>query len=61
MQIVSHLILPILDQLQPGCDPEAVLAGIWDSLERFGSLESGTKVTEQPQALFARLDGDTIL
>ena len=48
-------------QLQPGCDADEMLTNIWATLERFGGLEPGTQVTDKPQALFARLDGDAIL
>ena len=51
----------ILLQLQPGCDPEASLEGIWPTLERFGWLANGTRVTEKPAPLFARLDADLAL
>jgi len=50
----------ILRQLQPECDPEQVLAEIWPTLESFGGLASGGKVTETPTPLFARLDGDVL-
>jgi len=46
----------ILRQLRPGCDPDAALEGIWDTLERFGGLANGTRVTDTPAPLFARLD-----
>ena len=51
----------ILRQLRPEADPEAALEGIWDTLEGFGWLATGVKVTEKPAPLFARLDGDQVL
>ncbi|MDR0531748.1 MAG: methionine--tRNA ligase [Oscillospiraceae bacterium] len=51
----------ILRQLQPEADPEATLEGIWTTLEQFGGLLAGEKVTAQPRPLFARLDADTEL
>ena len=51
----------ILLQLQPDCDPGASLEGIWSTLESFGGLRNGTKVTEKPVPLFARLDTDQVL
>ena len=49
----------IIEQLQPGSDPEAALA--WDMLNSFGRLADGTKVTEKPVPLFARLDADAVM
>jgi len=51
----------ILRQLQPDRDPEAALEGIWSTLESFGWLANGTKVTDKPAPLFARLDTDQVL
>ena len=48
----------ILRQLRPGCDPDAALEDIWDTLGSFGWLANGTKVTEKPAPLFARLDAE---
>ena len=50
----------IVSQLQPGCEPEEALAAIWPTLSEFGGLPSGSKVTESPAPLFARLDGDAL-
>ncbi len=51
----------MLRQLQPAIDPEAALETIWDTLSAFGGLRAGTKVTESPAPLFARLDAEQIL
>jgi len=51
----------ICTQLQPGCDAEAMLVNFWAAPGQFGGLEPGTKVTERPQALFARLDAEKIM
>jgi methionyl-tRNA synthetase len=51
----------ILRQLRPAADPDAALEGIWDTLERFGWLAVGTRVTDKPAPLFARLDGEIVM
>jgi methionyl-tRNA synthetase len=50
----------MLRQLQPLCDPEAALAEIWPTLQVFGGLPVGSKVTSKPEPLFARLDEDVL-
>ena len=46
----------ILRQLRPAADPDAALEGIWGTLDGFGWLATGEKVTDSPAPLFARLD-----
>ena len=50
----------ILRQLRPAADPDAALEGIWGTLEGFGWLATGEKVTDSPAPLFARLDGTQV-
>jgi methionyl-tRNA synthetase len=50
----------ILAQMQPECDPGAQLSAAFAAPLSFGRLPSGSRVTEKPTPLFARLDADAL-
>ncbi|MDR2525604.1 MAG: methionine--tRNA ligase [Oscillospiraceae bacterium] len=54
--VMPNAARSILSQLDPGCDPEVILADILPTLTRFGGLTPGVQVTETPKPLFARLE-----